>query len=1188
MREEDGTLRVYTYGLDDDRWIETVTQLHEQAPEPVSGKTTRSSVVYDRVGNVVERNLEAFIDGAWYLIDRTVYEYDIEGHVIKETDFAGRVTTTVWGGSCCGKSSMTLPDGTRFTYTYDGEGRLIAETKLDPLSCTTHTEYDALGRVVKTWRDGLNPEMTTYDLFGQVSTRTDVRGGVTTYAYSADGRTITTTLPNGGTQVNEMDVLGRLVSVSGTAVTPQTIAYGPLRTRVASGTRWQKEERNLLGQVVRETRPGANGSTLETLTTYDAYGRPAQITSTGAPVQTFAYAQTGARTALTQTVGDTWRRQTTTSAYILREGDVWQRQVSTQSCSDVAITPISQQTLTRLSGLTPERTFESISICPRGNETRTYGTDAEQIIVRPVCTNPAIQRYAFGNLVETVDNACVTNRFEYDALDRQVAAVDGRGNRTTSAYDDKGNLISVTDAAGATTAYGYDVMGRTTAITNALGNVTVYEYDLRGNKTYEGGATYPVRYGYDAFGNRTRMTTYRDEATGVGDDTVWTYDEATGLLLAKTYADGKGLAYTYTNDGKIATRTNARGIVTTYTYDGWGQLLAIAYSDLTTPIAYTYDALGRQTQATDASGTTTFVYDAFGEVVSESNLKTLTRHYDDFGRDVGYSVNGDRKATIVYDPATARIASMDGFKWDYLPGSNLKSRLTYPNGATAEWTYEPHRDLLTRVKNAADGQVLSQFDYTSDVLGRRTTIVKSGDGRDTVTETYAYDTRDQLVSGQGLAYAYDDIGNRITAEGKTYTANNLNQYTKIDDFSPQYDADGNQTLIQTATGIWHVTYNAENRPIRWQSGDTVITMAFDRMGRRTLYRETKGATIVSDKRFLYRDYLCIAELDATTLVPTQSYVWDPTEPIATRPLIFSLLSDTFFYFHDGNKNVVNCSHAENLEKTYYYIYSPFGDLSATDIVSEHNSNPYKFSSEYSDENLALLYFNYRHYNPSKGRWIARDPALFVEFGLEYSFVENSINAVDLIGLKKCQTQRKEFTFGLPKALSIMSALKAEGVFRYDVETCEGCCDGQLLAQYEIKKTLSGGINVKGKLPVPYLSYAPTGSGVFAIGSGSLIANASYSKNYCNQEYTVNGGISLMFYGGAKLALVDVKTMEISVSGEIGVSGTFNLSCTKESCTFSGSLCFNARLSGTIRVWKFSKKNMTQEKFCTEPFDLMSF
>ena len=117
-------------------------------------------------------------------------------------------------------------------------------------------------------------------------------------------------------------------------------------------------------------------------------------------------------------------------------------------------------------------------------------------------------------------------------------------------------------------------------------------------------------------------------------------------------------------------------------------------------------------------------------------------------------------------------------------------------------------------------------------------------------EQYGYNVRDELISADDLSYAYDDIGvhaptsvsevgNRTTAEGKTYTANNLNQYTAIDDFAPQYDADGNQTLIKTETGIWSVVYNAENRPIRWTQGDTVITMAFDRMGRRVEMRTEK-------------------------------------------------------------------------------------------------------------------------------------------------------------------------------------------------------------------------------------------------------------------------------------------------------------------------------------------------------------
>ena len=123
--------------------------------------------------------------------------------------------------------------------------------------------------------------------------------------------------------------------------------------------------------------------------------------------------------------------------------------------------------------------------------------------------------------------------------------------------------------------------------------------------------------------------------------------------------------------------------------------------------------------------------------------------------------------------------------------------------------------LATAVTNAT----YSTYVYTNDLLGRRTS---KND------EQYGYNARDELTSADDVSYAYDDIGNRTTAEGKTYTANNLNQYTAIDDFAPQYDDDGihaptsmseaeNQTLVKTETGVWSVTYNAENRPIRWQS-----------------------------------------------------------------------------------------------------------------------------------------------------------------------------------------------------------------------------------------------------------------------------------------------------------------------------------------------------------------------------------
>ena len=629
----------------------------------------------------------------------------------------------------------------------------------------------------------------------------------------------------------------------------------------------------------------------------------------------YTYSNVGEQTALTQTVGEEWRKQQSEAEYLLRDGNVWRKQTAVQSCSDADIAPLTQTVYTQLSGLSVSNTFNQIVVDIRGNETRIFGNDTQRITQVPSCSNPQIERYAFGQLVETVDTACVTNRFEYDALDRRVAAIDGRNNRTVYAYDAKGDLVSTTDAVGAVTAYGYDVMGQTVAVTNALGNVTVYEYDLRGNKTYE------------VFGNKTTMKTYRNEASGVGDTTTWTYDEASGVLLAKTYADGKGLTYTYTNDGKLATRTNARGIVTTYSYDIWGQLLSVDYADTTPDIAYAYDAMGRRISATDAVGTTTFTYDAVGQLTSEHvnglYTKTLTRHYDTYGRNVGYSVDGERKQSISYAPATGRIAESDGFAWDYLAGSNLKSQLTYPNEAVVTWSYEPHRDLLTAVTNAT----YSTYVYTNDLLGRRTS---KND------EQYGYNVRNELISADEVSYAYDDIGNRTTAEGKTYTANNLNQYTAIDDFAPQYDDDGNQTLIKTETGIWSVLYNAENRPIRWQSGDTVIMMAFDRMGRRVEMRTVKDGEETL-QRFVYDNYLCIQQLRAPSNTLFHSYVWDPTEPIATHPLVFQPASDEIACnSHDGNKNVFDLVDIQG--SVVHCVYTSFG----TPTASAPSENPFIF------------------------------------------------------------------------------------------------------------------------------------------------------------------------------------------------------------------------------------------------------
>ena len=336
--------------------------------------------------------------------------------------------------------------------------------------------------------------------------------------------------------------------------------------------------------------------------------------------------------------------------------------------------------------------------------------------------------------------------------------------------------------------------------------------------------------------------------------------------------------------------------------------------------------------------------------------------------------------SVNYDSATGRISESDGFKWTYLLGTNLKSSLTYPNEAVVTWSYEPHRDLLTAVTNAT----YSTYVYTNDLLGRRTS---KND------EPYGYNIRNELISANEVSYAYDDIGNRTTAEGKTYTANNLNQYTAIDDFAPQYDADGNQTLIKTETGIWSVVYNAENRPIRWQSGDTVITMAFDRMGRRVEMR-TQSADSDLLQRFVYDNYLCIQQLRDADNALYHAYTWDPTEPIATRPLVFLPFSGVLScYFHDGNKNVSDLVDTQG--NTVHYAYTPFG----TPTASACSENPFRFSSEFYDTTLSISYYNYRHYSDVYGCWMARD---FLEEDTSqnlYNFVYNRpVYVNDIYGL----------------------------------------------------------------------------------------------------------------------------------------------------------------------------------------------
>lgn len=408
---------------------------------------------------------------------------------------------------------------------------------------------------------------------------------------------------------------------------------------------------------------------------------------------------------------------------------------------------------------------------------------------------------------------------------------DPRIGSSVTHYDSCGRVEYVEDAAASRTAFTYDTTtGRRLTEENADGKTTRYAYNAQGQTVRTWGDTaYPVSYEFDQYGRMTNMATYRDgsgwndtawpsSSAGIADNTYWIYDEGSGLLQSKRYADGKGPDYTYSTDGKLLTRTWARTdsgtITTTYVYTNTGEMVGIDYSDGTPDVTFSYDRMGRQVAISDGSGSRTLTYDGFdliGEAMqySDGTTNLLVRHIDSMGRSAGLDFGADYSVRYIFD-AYGRFAGVTStvmgvtrsFSYSRLANSELLNGLTEAgSGFTITRSFEDHRNLITQVGNGMGTNVISQFDYGNDVLGRRTSVKHSGSSFEAAGNAfnlYGYNNRSELIEakryfgtdlgqtntpvlGQQFGYLYDNIGNRLTsaANGReaSYTPNQLNQYT---------------------------------------------------------------------------------------------------------------------------------------------------------------------------------------------------------------------------------------------------------------------------------------------------------------------------------------------------------------------------------------------------------------------------
>jgi RHS repeat-associated protein len=439
----------------------------------------------------------------------------------------------------------------------------------------------------------------------------------------------------------------------------------------------------------------------------------------------------------------------------------------------------------------------------------------------------------------------------------------------------------------------------------------------------------------------------------------------------------------------------------------------------------------------------------------------------------------------------------DTFTYGYLPNSNLVSSIQYPASISVTKSYEANRDLVTAIENKYGNTTISRYDYSNDDLGRRTAMGKSGTAftqADTIA--YGYNDKSEVTSAvsaniatQNWGYAFDGIGNRMTSSStetgsavtRTYTSNQLNQYTAIDApaTNPTYDFDGNMLN----DGTWAFTWNGENRIITATQGASVIDYKYDYFGRRIERKVTEGGTITSQTRYVYENasFNKIEELNALdSNAIAKKYIWglDIAGDLYSAGGVGALLSENnsygaFYAIYDGNGNV--SEYQDNTGATQaHYEYSPSG------IISHQNgammdSFVIRYSTKSRDNLTGDDDYGLRDYSSGLGRWKSRDRIGEKGGKNVYAMCSNNpINKIDRLGMlwgyekvKECVKLLKEGGDVNPDPPHpLKECPKTEGSFRHCMSNCKikNCIDylkyipfyGNQLSQYT-----TGGLVVVG-------------------------------------------------------------------------------------------------------------------------------